>query len=48
MEFGEVDLCLGPALLSPIIQVMIVYHLVFIVMAITEVGIGLTPANFCI
>ena len=46
MELREVHLGLGPALLHPIIQVTILDHLFFIVMVITEVDIGLTPANF--
>ena len=46
MAFGEEDLCLGTALLPPIIQVIMVYNLVFIVMVIIEVGRGLTTANF--
>ena len=29
MELGEVDLGLGPALLPPIIQVIMVYHLIY-------------------
>ena len=46
MELGGVDLGLGPALLPPIIQVIMVGHLIFIVMVITEVRISITPANF--
>ena len=46
MDMGEVDLGHVPALLPPIIQVILVYHMTFIVMVITEVVIGLTPANF--
>ena len=46
MMLGQVDLGIGLALLPPIIQVIMVYHLVLIVMAITEVVIGLTPDNF--
>ena len=46
MALVEVDIGLGPALRPPIIQVIMVDHLVFIVTVITEVGIGLTPANF--
>ena len=46
MVLGEVDLGLGPSLLPPIIQVIMVDHLVFIVMVITEVDIDITPANF--
>ena len=40
------DIGLGPTLIPPIIQVIMVDNLVFIVMVITEVGIGLTPNNF--
>ena len=43
MALGEVDLGLVPALIPPIIQEIMVYHLVFIVMFITEGDIGLTP-----
>ena len=43
---GELDLGFGPARLPPIIQVIMLDHLVFIVMVITEVGIGITPASF--
>ena len=46
IELEEVDLGIGPALLPPIIYVIMVDHLVFIVMVITEVDIGITPANF--
>ena len=46
MLLVEVDLGIGPDLLPPIIQVIMVDHIIFIVMAITELGIGLTPANF--
>ena len=46
MALGEVDIGLGPALLPPIIQVIMVDCMVFIVMVITEVEIGITPANF--
>ena len=46
MALVELDLGLGPAVLPPIIQVIMVYHLVFIVMAITEVDICITPASF--
>ena len=46
MELGEVDLGLVPAHLFLIIWVIMVDHLIFIVMAKIEVGIGLTPANF--
>ena len=46
MASGEVDLGLRPALLPPIIQVIMSYHLIFIVVVITELGIGITPDNF--
>ena len=46
MMLGEVDLGLGRDLLPPIIQGIMVDHLIFIVMVITEVGIGITPENF--
>ena len=46
MVLGEVYLGLRPALFPPIIQVILVYHQFLIVMLITEVDIGLTPANF--
>ena len=46
MALGEMDLGLGPALFPPIMKLIMVDHLVFIVRLITEVGIGLTPANF--
>ena len=43
MTLVEVYLGLVPDLLPPTIQVIMVDHLVFIVMLITEVGMGLTP-----
>ena len=46
MELGEVDLGLGPALIPPIIKLVLVDTLVFIVMGITEVHICLTPETF--
>ena len=46
MKLGVVDLFLGSALLPPIIQVIVTDNQVFIVTVITEVDIGLTPANF--
>ena len=46
MALVEVDIGLEPALLPPIIQVIMVDYLVFIDMVITELGIGLTQANF--
>ena len=46
MALGEVGLCLGLALLPPIIHLIFVDHLFLIVMVITEVEIRLIPANF--
>ena len=46
VALGELDLGFGPARLPTIIQLIKLDHLVFIVMVITEVGIGITPANF--
>ena len=46
MSLVEVDPGLGPALLLPIIQVIMLYHMVFIVMVIKEVEIGITSDNF--
>ena len=46
MALGEMDLGIVPALLPPIIQLIMVDHLVFIAMAIKEVYIGLRPDNF--
>ena len=46
MVLGEVYLCLRSTTLSTIIQVIMVDHMDFIVMVITEVCIGLTPSNF--
>ena len=46
MALVEEGLGLGPSLLPTVIQVIIIYHLVFIVMVITEVVMFLTPANF--
>ena len=46
MVLVKVDLGLGRAILPPIIQVIMVDHLVFIVMLIEEVVICITPANF--
>ena len=40
------DLGLIPALLPPMIQVIMVDHLFLIVVVITEVEIYFTPANF--
>ena len=45
MLLVEVYLFLVPSLFTPTIQVIMVDHLIFIVMLITEVGLGLTPAN---
>ena len=46
MIMEEVDICLRPAPLPPIIQVILVYHWFLIVVVMTEVGIGIRPANF--
>ena len=46
MALGELYLGLGPDLIPPTIQMIMVDNLFFIVMVITEVGIGLTPENF--
>ena len=46
MELLVVDLDLGPALLPPIIQVIMLDHLLLIVMVIAEVDIGITPEKF--
>ena len=46
MVLVEVDLGLGYALLSPTSQIIMVYRLIFIVMVLTDVIIGITPANF--
>ena len=46
MTLGEVDLGFGPSILPPIIHVIMVDHLVFIVIEITELGICITPASF--
>ena len=46
MVLVELDIGLVLDLLPPIIQVIIVNHLVFIVTVITEVDIGITLANF--
>ena len=43
IELVEVGIGIGPALLPPIIYVIMVDHLVFIVMVITEVEIGIKP-----
>ena len=48
MAMVKVYLGLIPALIPPIIQVILVDHQVFIFMVITEVEIDLIPANFCI
>ena len=40
------DLGLEPSLLPPIIHVIMVDHLIFILMVITEVDTEITPANF--
>ena len=46
MALVEVDLGLVPAFIPPIIQLIVVDHLFFIVVLITEVFICLTQANF--
>ena len=48
MVLVELDIGLRPALLHPIIKVIMVDIISFIVMMITEVDICITPANFCI
>ena len=45
MALVEVNLGLRPAILSPVIQVIMVNNLVLIAMLIKKVNIGLTPAN---
>ena len=46
IELGEVYIGIRPTLIPPIIQMIMVDHLIFIVMAITDVGIGITEENF--
>ena len=46
MEVGEMYLGIGPALLPPTIQTIMLNNLVFIGMVIIEVDIGITPENF--
>ena len=46
IELGEVYIGIRPTLIPPIIQMIMVDHLVCIVMVITEVDICITPANF--
>ena len=46
MVTGEVDIGLRQDLLHPVIQVILLYNQVFIVMVMTEVEMGLIPANF--
>ena len=46
MLLVEMNLGLRSALLPPIIQVIILYHLVFIVIVITEVKKGIASSNF--
>ena len=46
MALVKVDLGLIPALLPTIIQAIMVDNMVFIVMLITEVGIGIAQASF--
>ena len=43
---GELYIGLRPALIPPTNKVILVYRQVFIVMAMTEVDMGLRPANF--
>ena len=45
MALVEVDIGIIPALLPPIIQVIMVDHLIFIVIFITEFDIGITAFN---
>ena len=42
----EVDTGLRPALLPPIIKLIMIDHPIFIVTGIKEVGVGITSANF--
>ena len=46
MVMIEVDICLRPDHIPPIIQVVLVHHRGFIVMFMTEVNIGLRTAIF--
>ena len=46
IALGEVYIGLIPALIPPIIQLIMVDHLVFRVMVVTEVDTGIVPANF--
>ena len=46
MALGEVYIGLVPSLIPPIIRVIMADNLVFIFTVITEVEIGITPANF--
>ena len=46
MGLVEVDLGLGLSLITPIIQLIMLDHLVFIVMVIKKLGIVLTIAKF--
>ena len=46
MELVEVDLGLGNSLLPPIIQVIMIDHVVFIIMAIKRLDIGTTLDSF--
>ena len=48
MELVELYMGIGPDLLPPTTQVIMVDHLFFVIMLITELDIGITPANFCI
>ena len=46
MLIGEVGICLRPSLIPTISQMILVDHWVLIVIFMTEVDIGLRPANF--
>ena len=46
MALGEVDLSRSPEILPAIIQVIMVNNPVLIIMAITEVDMGITPEMF--
>ena len=46
MVLGEMDLGIVPALITTIIQAIVVDNQIFIVTVITEVDICITPANF--
>ena len=46
MVMGEVDIFIRPALLHPVIKIILVDNWVFIVIVMAEVYIGLRPSNF--